>query len=131
MEPLVKTKYFTLNAGVRCARKLTQELSKSKGVDYGIDEAINYYFFEQPNNINRWCEAILISINAHRESVNQPPMEEKEFMDIIDKLGFKILGEIIVKLTKTFIAIHSQEELSSEKKSIFSPKTSSLNLPGK
>lgn len=132
-EPKIATKYLTFNVGVRYSIALTEAAAQALGKDCDIQEAIQHYFFNTPKDIKLWAESLFLAVNVQREVDGLEQMPIKEFMNICDKMGIKILGEHFALLAKTFTELNGRSDsdidITSKKKVIIGSRFwSFLNL---
>ncbi len=119
MEPIVKTKRQNYNVGMRFCIALAKEAEQRKGEPVPITDAINDLMLSSEYDV--WVKTAYLSANAYQESQGLEPLTESEYLNMVDKMGFRALSELIVKLFETFQAVNSQsldEGEGEQKKSI-------------
>lgn len=133
-EPKITTSYLTFNVGVRYAIALCEAVAQATGKPTDIQEAIKYYFFDNPKDIKLWAESLFLAVNVQREVDGLEQMSHVEFMAIADRMGLQVLAEHFALLAKTFTDLNSKNEttiLEKKKKFIGLRFTSFLSFRGK
>lgn len=85
---------------------LAKEAEQRKGEAVPITDAINDLMLSSDYDV--WVKTAYLSANAYQESQGLEPLTEAQFMNMVDKMGFRALSELIVKLFETFQAVNSQ-----------------------
>lgn len=106
MEPIVRTSRQNYNVGMRFCISLAKEAEKRKGEPVPITDAINELMLS--NEYDVWVMTAYLSANAYQESQGLELLSEDEFMNMVDRMGFRALSELIVKIFDAFQAVNSQ-----------------------